>query len=173
MRAHAIVAAVAAWFLGASAPARSEDPAPVVAPNVLSEIHRENLAEIAMGELAAARGGSAELRRFGDRLVRDHRLADRRIIAYARSRGIPLGPPDGPPEDREAMRRALEQADELEFDRAFLMAMVEHHEKDIRTLTAARHQSGDRALRTLVVKLIPLLEQHRSIANILLQEPSV
>src|SRR5438105_8140959 len=57
---------------------------------VLNQVHRTNLMEIRMGQLAQRNGSSAKVKQFGAKLVRDHQAADQKVTALAKQLGITL-----------------------------------------------------------------------------------
>ena len=57
---------------------------------VLRQMHRTNLMEIRMGQLAQRNGASAKVKQFAARLVRDHQAADQKVVAVAKQLGIAL-----------------------------------------------------------------------------------
>jgi len=57
---------------------------------VLRQIHRTNLEEIRMGQLAQRNGSSAQVKQYGAQLVRDHKAADQKVVALARQLRIAL-----------------------------------------------------------------------------------
>ncbi len=66
---------------------------------VLRQIHRTNLEEIRMGQLAQRNGSSAQVKQYGARLVRDHQAADQKVVALAKQLRIAL------PQERGQMSR--------------------------------------------------------------------
>jgi putative membrane protein len=57
---------------------------------VLRQMHRTNLEEIQVGQLAQRNGSSAKVKDFGARLVRDHQAADKKVLSVAKQVGIAL-----------------------------------------------------------------------------------
>jgi len=57
---------------------------------VLRQIHRANLEEIRMGQLAQRNGASAQVKQYGAQLVRDHKAADQKVVALAKQLRIAL-----------------------------------------------------------------------------------
>jgi uncharacterized protein (DUF305 family) len=102
---------------------------------VLSKMHMTNQMEVKLGELAMKKGASDEVRRYGDRLARDHRSADGMVADMAKAQGVPLQMPQ-PTNDAEKqdMQKDQEMAQKLEgmsgreFDKMFLEMMIKHHE---------------------------------------------
>ena len=68
---------------------------------VLRQIHRTNLEEIRMGQLAQRNGSSAQVKQYGATLVRDHQAADQKVVALAKQLRIAL-----PQERGQQMSRA-------------------------------------------------------------------
>src|ERR1041384_3243563 len=66
---------------------------------VLRQIHRANLDEIRMGQLAQRNGSSAQVKQYGARLVRHHQAADQKVVALAKQ--LRIAPP--PPQERGQM----------------------------------------------------------------------
>lgn len=58
---------------------------------VLMRMHHTNMLEIRAGKLAQ-RNGTAKVKAFGARLVRDHTAADGKVVALAKKLGISLTP---------------------------------------------------------------------------------
>lgn len=127
-------AAAAALLAAAACPAQGpgqagEPPQPQrdlameAESRVLNLLRTSNQAEIRAAELVLERTRSDTVRRFADRLLRDHRLADERTDDVASAKGIVLAPisfngqsaaagaPPAPPGDAETMRS--HEADDL------------------------------------------------------------
>jgi putative membrane protein len=141
---------------------------------VLSKMHMTNQMEMKVGKLAMKKGATDEVRRYGDRLVRDHRFADGKVENMAKAKGITLQTPE--PQDEAAkkhMQKEQEMAQKLEgmsgreFDRMFLQMMVMGHENAIGMLTQAHAQTNDADLKDMLGKMIPILKQHETVARML------
>src|SRR5262249_15391689 len=48
---------------------------------------------IKSGAWARSKGATAQVRAYGDRLVRDHTLSDQKVLDFAEKQGIPVGDP--------------------------------------------------------------------------------
>jgi len=177
---------------GANAKARSNEndqAQPVLSESqVLVKLHQANLMEMEAGGLAAARGQSAKVRKYGEQLIKDHRQADDTVKAFAKNNGIDLeanaGPSKGsdegtgkdsdestgeqPEQSKSASMDRLRTLNGAEFDDAFLTMMVSDHEDAIRMVRNARSQTRDAEFRALLNKLLPVLQQHHDLAQRLL-----
>ena len=118
---------------------------------------------IEAGIMAQRRGESDGVRRYGRVLERDRRLSQARVLGLARSQGLRLGAAQPSAEDR-AMLVRLEGVPDGQFDREFLLAMTQAHERAIARLREERRATPDRRLAALMGRLLPVLEQDRQLA---------
>jgi putative membrane protein len=170
----------------ATAPAnkRSTAHAPASAgssmPNtglILSQMHQTNLMEIDLGKMAAQKASSSEVRAYADQLVQDHTNVDRMVVAAAQESGTNL---KNGAEAHQAVRhesarekeleRKLKTAQGADFDRLFLKETSDDHDKLIRKLQQDKQNTSDEELETLIEKVIPVLEQHHDLAQILMKK---
>lgn len=118
--------------------------------------------EMTLGRLIAVRGYSAEVRRFGNTLYRDHSMARRQAAAVARSFG--MRPPAGiMPEARYEQRR-LEHLRGRAFDLEVRRFMINDHRKDI-AMFVRQTRVGDRRTAALAREQLPTLRKHLRIAE--------
>ncbi len=162
----AVLGAVQSRHPAAAPRSKSEPQAamPVTAEQVVADIHKTNEEEIAMGTLAEQKGGSAKVKRYGQRLVRDHAFADKRMAKIAAKEGVTVKEAALDPESQMMMTK-LEGLSGKEFDRAFLEAMAAGHRKALDKLTAVRRSLDDPRLSRFVAKLLPILNQHYRLAT--------
>lgn len=78
---------------------------------VLMKMHKNNLMEIRMGQLAQRNARAAKVRSYGQRLVRDHQAADVKVMATAQQLGITLKDEMDSTGNHDAMRRHNEMRD--------------------------------------------------------------
>jgi putative membrane protein len=144
---------------------------------VLSQIHQTNLMEIALGKMAQEKASTDEVRAYADQLVLDHTNVDQMAVAMAQQRGAHLqngaeAARDGP--HQSALEKQLEwklkSASGLDFDRLFLQETSADHERLIRKLEQDRQDASDDELEALIDKVMPILEQHQQLAQILMKK---
>jgi putative membrane protein len=127
-----------------------------------TQIHMVNQMEVRAGLLAKSRGGTPQIKRYGDRLVKDHQLADRLLLNVAHREGFTVA---NQPVHAMTGMEALQKAHGPDFDSQFLTLMQQGHTKTIAELTEAEKQlPPDSELKGLVAKLIPILKQHDELA---------
>lgn len=166
----AILLAGLVWPQASSAQEPPEAASPSPAQVVLSTMHQVNQMEIKLGELAEERGDREAVRRYGDRMVRDHRFGDGKVTSLAESQGLELLPPPELPAapKMKAMMKKSQQLRQLsgpEFDRMFLQMMTQSHEMAVSMLGEALGNLPEGEVRTLVSRLRPILEQHLELAQ--------
>jgi putative membrane protein len=110
---------------------------------VLRQMHRANLEEIRMGQLAQRNGSSAQVKQYGAKLVSDHQAADQKVVALAKWLRITL------PQERGQMSRGpLRDSDQA-----------------ISLFELAQGQAEHEELRSLIVSTLPTLREHLQIAQ--------
>jgi putative membrane protein len=144
---------------------------------VLSQIHRANMTEIALGKLAETKASAPEVRAYADQLVQDHTSVDGTVIAMAQKKGIHLlDQAASSGQGRRGVRNAgqfeqkLASASGATFDQLFLKQAGADHQRQIQKLQQDREDANDDDLEELIDKIVPILEQHRQLAQILMKK---
>lgn len=140
---------------------------------ILAQIHQANLKEIAIGKIAQEKASTSEVRAYADQLVQDHTNADQMVLAMAQKTGARLH--DSAARRHEGthgkeLDQKLSSASGAEFDRLFLRQSSSDHERLIRSLQQEREDAGDDDIEALIDKIMPILEQHRDLATILMKK---
>ena len=68
------------------------------------------------------------------------------------------------------MERKLKSANGARFDKLFLQQTSSDHERLIRKLQQDREDASNDDLEALIDKMIPILEQHKELAEILMNK---
>jgi putative membrane protein len=144
---------------------------------ILAQMHQADLMEIALGKMAEQKASSDEVRAYADQLVRDHTSVDAKVVAMAQETGTDL---KKGAEAHQAIRsqsalekeaeRKLKSASGRDFDKLFLQQASADHEKLIAKLQKVRGDSSDDEIEGLIDKVIPILEQHRDLAQLLMKK---
>src|SRR5258708_1938837 len=144
---------------------------------ILAQMHQANLREIALGKMAEQKASSDEVRAYADQLVRDHTSVDSQVVAMAQETGTDL---KKGAEAHQAIRQesALEKLEERKlnaakapaFDKLFLQQASSDHEKLITKLNKVRQDASDEEIEGLIDKMIPILQQHRDLAQLLMKK---
>jgi putative membrane protein len=144
---------------------------------ILAQIHQANLKEIAIGKMAEEKASMSEVRAYADQLVQDHTNAEQTVVATAQKMGVHLhnaaaGPREGRHESGhgKAAEQKLNSVSGSGFDRLFLRQTSSDHQRLIRTLQQEREDASDDEIEALIDKMIPILEQDRELAQILMKK---
>jgi putative membrane protein len=147
---------------------------PIAEPDTsfLSDAIRAGLAEVEAGEVGAEKASDAEVRRFAERMVRDHSPVNERLKAIAAKHRIePEGTygtqPMRPEEAAAAEMGRIAAMSGAEFDRAYMDHMVKDHEKDVALFRAQAKDGKDQELKGLAAATLPTLEEHLRMAQAL------
>lgn len=139
---------------------------------VLSAIHLSNKAEVSDAALAGRISTNPKVKAYAKRLAKDHALADRKVKRLARVLGVAMNNVIGLSsdlQDKVSLHRqqqaAMSQLTGREFDMAFLRHAIEDHRQAIEQLEAALPNISNERLKTLVEKLLPVLERHQTRAQ--------
>lgn len=155
---------------GAGATAATPDAAPPPSPTGLSDANiaaivlAANNADILYGTLASARSPNAEIRRFAETTVRDHRAVNQAATDLAAR--LKLTPEDNSAsfdlrdnaEDKRGQLRELEGA---AFDRAYIENEIAYHTRLLETIDGAlvpAARNGE--LKALLVSVRPAVVAH-------------
>ena len=133
---------------------------------ILARIHEANLKEIAISKMAEGKASTSEVRAFADQLIQDHTNADQMVVAIAQKTGAHL---------RESARakladKKLTSAGGAAFDRLFLQQTSSDQERLVRSLQQEREDASDDDIEALIDKIVPILEQHQELAQILMKK---
>lgn len=129
----------------------------------LKEAIQGDNAEVQMGRLAAARGGSKEVRDFGKMLATDHQKAGAEARKLAGQMKM-KAPGDIPAEAKETKAR-LQKLRGPDFDKEFASAMVEDHQKDIAKFEEQANGGDDGKVKAMAAKTLPVLKKHLETAQ--------
>jgi putative membrane protein len=132
---------------------------PPTPAEVLTKLHQSNTHEIAMGKLAQKNGQSADIKKYGKTLVKDHGAADKKVMAFAKKEKLEL------PTTTDMKADHADMGTGAAFDAKFAQEMLDDHKKDVAEVMSARDSTTDDKLKKLLDDLLPTLEQHRDTAQ--------
>jgi len=146
--------------LGLVALARAEEKRGVPSDrDFITEAATGGMAEVKLGELAKERAGSAEVRKFGERMVEDHTRANEQLMALLKKKGMDV-PTKEMPKKAQACYDKLSQLKGAEFDKAYIKDMLEDHRKDVAMFESMAKSGKDADLRAFAIKTLPTLRDH-------------
>lgn len=121
------------------------------------------LAEVEMGKLAADHAASADVKKFGQRMVDDHGKANEELGALLTQKG--LTPPTALSGKEKATYDRLAKLNGAAFDRAYMSDMVKDHETDVKEFEHESTKGKDPDLKAFAGKTLPTLQDHLKMAR--------
>lgn len=131
--------------------------------NFATKAAEGGMAEVTLGGVAASKATNADVKSFGQRMQTDHGKAGDELKAWASTKGITL------PAETDAEHK--KQADEVSaksgaaFDKAYMKAMVEDHDKDVKEFQEASAKVTDPDLKAWIDKTLPVITDHQKMAH--------
>ncbi len=120
-------------------------------------------AEIQLGQMAQQKGANAQVKQFGERMVKVHSQADDQLKGIAESQHIAL-PTELDPQHQNA-KAALSKKSGSQFDQDYLRIMVRDHQKTLQMFKHEAESSHDPTLKQFAQQSLPILESHLSQAQ--------
>jgi putative membrane protein len=121
------------------------------------------LAEVQMGNLAAQKAQSADVKAFGQRMVTDHSKANAELAQLATAKGLSL--PTELAGEHQAAYEHLNSLSGADFDKMYMQHMVEDHEKDVSEFDKASTSANDADIKAFAGKTLPVLREHLTLAK--------
>ena len=123
----------------------------------IKEAIEGNLFEVKIGELAASKGGSDGVRKFGAMLATDHADAGAKSAAAAKTLGVEV--PKSPSKTQQGVLEAMGRLEGDKFDDQFIKSMLDDHLRDISRYDTQAKLGNDAAAKYASATL-PALREH-------------
>lgn len=114
--------------------------------------------EVQLGKLAQQKGGSKEVKNFGQMMVTDHTKANNQLKQVAQKLNIVL--PDSMMEDHRDKMNDLKDLKGKEFDEKYIDMMVDDHEDDVDLFKDAADNDTRGEVKTFAKNTLPVLQKH-------------
>jgi putative membrane protein len=158
------VVALALVWCGAARAADNMTNADTSPQDILSKIHTVNQQEIKMAKVAMQKGHSPEVKKFAQQMIKDHTMADQKVMKLAKQEKITLGQYPMTAMQQGQMDK-LAAATGAEFDRLYMETNRTGHNMAIEMLKNAQKQTSDPKVKALVTQLLPTVEHHEHLAK--------
>jgi putative membrane protein len=116
------------------------------------------MTEVKLGELAATNGTRADVKEFGQMMVKDHTAINDDLKALAAQKGVTL--PVSLDTKHQAMVDKLASLMGSAFDDAYIAGMIKAHTKDAKAFKAESAATKDADIKSFLDKSIPVVEAH-------------
>ncbi len=142
-------------FLGGHAQIPQPDP-DTTAKHFLQVASIGNLQEVAAGQLALQKAKRADVRSFGQMMVKDHGDAEEKLKQLAGSKKIDLSPPaSGDIRPDLTLKNAGDK-----FDQLFIHAMLSGHRSTVAMFENYATTGKDPQVKAFAQQMLPTLKAH-------------
>jgi putative membrane protein len=119
---------------GRSTPSRSVESSPADAQRFVNDMTIAGLTEVQLGKMATERAASADVKAFGQMMVKDHSQAGDELKKVASQ--LKIQPPTQLDQKHKDLVDRLSKLQGAEFDREYINAMVQGHQEVLGKLRA-------------------------------------
>ncbi len=123
------------------------------------------MAEVELGKMALSKSQNAEVKAFAQKMVDDHSKAGDELKALAAQKKVML-PTDVLPAHKQLMDK-LAKSSGADFDKEYVAAMLEAHEKDVTAFENVSKTAGDADVKDFATKTLPTLKMHLETIKVL------
>ncbi len=124
----------------------------------MTEAAYGGLAEVEFGRLAVTKAADAEVKKFAQMMVDDHSKANEELKPLAAKKGVKI--PVAMNDAHRATMEDLRGKVGADFDRAYVEAMVDDHEKDVSMFEDMSNDAADPDVKAFAAKTLPVLRKH-------------
>jgi putative membrane protein len=128
-------------------------------------------AEVKLGQLAAQKGNSEDVKQFGQKMVDDHTKMGEQMKQIAQQEGITV--PEGIPDKDKALESKLNSLSGEAFDKAYIKAMVQDHRKDLSEFKKEASSGNDTSIKDAASQGSQIISQHLQMAEQIAQKHNV
>ena len=126
--------------------------------NFLADAIRGSVAEVKLGQLAAERAQSLQVRQYGEMLRKDHTQSLQKASGLANEIGVPASSELSARQQKQF--ESLQKLSGEEFDTTFLSQMVRDHQENIAKFSAQAQNGSDPEVMAFAKETLPTLQAH-------------
>lgn len=116
------------------------------------------MVEVKLGNLALAKSENADVKRFAEMMIADHTRANNDLKEIAAGKSVAL-PTDISDEQKSTLDK-LSKFSGAEFDKEYVKAMIEDHERDVKEFRTQSQNGTDAEVKAFAARTLPTLEAH-------------
>jgi len=151
------------WAAGAMSARADDAKKPFDDTDFVAKAASGGMCEVAVGKIAETQAKTDAVKKFAQRIVKDHSKANEQLKQVAKAANIAL-----PTAMNDHDQKNLEQFKNYKgqnFDQDYVNAMVEDHTQDIALFTQASKEAKDPAIRKFATQTLPTLKSHLEAAK--------
>jgi putative membrane protein len=131
----------------------------------------DNQAQVQMGQLAAQKSSSADVKQFGEKMAEIHQKLSDQLKPVAQKLGV--SEPKEPSKKDKLEIAKMQTLSGADFDTAFIKAMMREQQSDLKDFKSEAQSAQDPAVQQLAQSDAPVLSQHLQILEQLAQAHNV
>jgi putative membrane protein len=139
---------------------RAADAVPAGDKTFVLKAAQGGMTEVQLGQLAADKGTSPEVKTFGSKMVTDHGAANTELKSIAGTKGITLS--DTLDAKHQAMVDKMKALSGAAFDKAYVDGMVSAHQKDDALFSKEASSGKDADIKAFATKTDQTVKMHLS-----------
>lgn len=151
----ACLSLAAAFFVSAKDPTSSLNASDEKFVKMTAE---SGMTEVKISELGAKKATRAEVKALAETMIKDHTALNTELQTLAANKGAQLSSMIAP--KGADMVKDLEKQSGDEFDKEFLEALKDGHEKSVKNFKEAAEESKDPDVKAFASKNLPTIEGH-------------
>jgi putative membrane protein len=157
-------------FAQTSHPNPAAGPAPTTVPgnrldqqdaSFIKEAAGGGMAEVTLSKMAE-KSTNPDVKRFAEKMVRDHTAANTELTAIATGLGAEM--PKTLDTDHQKIHDQLEGMHGKPFDQQYMRVMVEDHDQAVKLFRQQANSGHDLRLKQFAQKTLPTIEEHQKMA---------
>ncbi|MGE0128098.1 MAG: DUF4142 domain-containing protein [Blastocatellales bacterium] len=129
----------------------------------MTDAARHGMMEVQLGNLAAQKASSTDVKKFGQRIATDQSKIGQMLQQLASSLNVTLPQELTPGQQQEVSK--LQDLSGKQFDRDFMSLMLKDHAEDITTYERAINQVTNAELKQFASQALPILREHAELAR--------
>ena len=116
------------------------------------------MTEVKLGELAAQNGERADVKEFGQMMVKDHSAINADLKTLAAQKEVAL--PDSLDAKHQKMVDKMAALSGSAFDKVYIASMIKDHKMDAKEFKSESAATKDTDIKSFVDKSLPVVESH-------------
>jgi putative membrane protein len=122
-----------------------------------------SMMEVQLGRLAQSHSRDKRVKAFGAMMIKDHEAGGRKLKTLASGKNLML--PDSVSNSQQKEIDNLKKKDGVDFDKAYILLMVNDHKDDINEFEKQAKKTTDPQLTSFVNSSLEILRKHLDSAN--------
>lgn len=166
MNSHRVLATMAGIALlstGSAAIAQNTTSPSASDKKFVQEALQGGTAEVQLGQLAAQKASSEDVKQFGQKMVDDHTKLGDQMKEVAQKEGI--GVPSGMTAKDRELETKLNSLSGDSFDNAYIKAMVKDHQHDLSEFKKEANSGNDTSIKDAASQGEPIISEHLKMAE--------